>query len=131
MEDQGSSRQFEVVVRLESRRDCRYLSYEKVFQIGVRDVTGRDEQELERSVEQQKRVNEIPVFGYHHPRGTGGKFIELCVGSTITGGQVERVDHVMARVAQPVCQSAGELRVNQEIHARIGSVRLTLLNRAA
>jgi hypothetical protein len=131
MEDQGSSRQFKVIIRLERRRDCRYLSYEKVFQIGVRDVTGRDKQELKRSVEQQKRVNKIRFFGYYHPRVTGGKVIDLSVGSTITGGQVERVEHIMACIAQSVCQPPGKLRVNQEVHARVGWVRLIWLNRAS
>jgi hypothetical protein len=131
VKDQCVSRQFKVIVRLERCCDRWYLSHEEVFQIGVRDVTGRDKQELERSVEQQKRVNKIRIFGYYHPRVTGGKFIDLSVGSTITGGQVERVEHIMACIAQSVCQPPGKLRVNQEVHARVGWVRLIWLNRAA
>ncbi len=52
VEDQNGPRQFEIVVRLERRRDLRYLSHEEGFQVGVRDVAGRHEQELVRSLEQ-------------------------------------------------------------------------------
>lgn len=99
MEDQGSSRQFELAVRLERRRDHRYLSYEKVFPVSVRDVAGRDQQELIRFAGEQERVNEIRVFGYYYPRAADRQFVDIRVGGAITGGQVERVEYIMARVA--------------------------------
>jgi hypothetical protein len=41
------------------------------------------------------------------------------------------MNRVVTRVAQPVRQPAGKLRVDQEVQIRTGSVRLTWLNRAA
>jgi hypothetical protein len=35
------------------------------------------------------------------------------------------VNYVVARVAQPARQPAGELCINQEVHPRTGTVRLT------
>jgi hypothetical protein len=92
---------------------------------GIRDVAGRDQQKFVRSVEQQKRVHEIRVLGYYYPQITGGQFVDLRVGGAIGIRQVQGVDGVVTRVAQPVRQLAGELRVNQEVQIRTGSVRLT------
>ena len=46
MKDQGGSRQFEVVVCCEGFGYCRHLQDEEGLQVGVSDVTGRDQQEL-------------------------------------------------------------------------------------
>lgn len=43
VKDQGSSRQFEVFVGLERRRDRRYLSHEQFDQVGIRDIAGSDQ----------------------------------------------------------------------------------------
>lgn len=131
VKDQCVSCQFKVVVRFERCCDRWYLTHEDVFQMGVGAVGGRDQQKLVWSMEQQKGIDEIRVFGHYHPRVSGREFVDLGVGSTIAVGQVERVEHVVACVAQPVGHPAGKLRVNQEVHARVGSVRLTWLNRVA
>lgn len=62
---------------------------------------------------------------YHSPEVADRQFVDLLVGGTIAGGQVEGVNHVVARVAQPVRQPAEELCINQEVHPRTGTVRLT------
>lgn len=131
MEDQGGPCQFEVFVRLERRCDHRYLRHEEVFQVCIRNVAGRDQQKLVRSVEQQKGVHEIRVFGYHDAEITGGQFVNLRIGGAIAVWQVQSVDRVVTRLTQPVRQTAGKLRVNQEVQIRTGSVRLTWLNLVA
>ncbi len=97
VKDQGGPRQFEVFVRLERRRDRRYLSHEEFCQVGICDVTGRDQQKFVRSVEQQKRVHEIRVLGYYYPQITGGQFVDLRVGGAIGIRQVQGVEEVQIR----------------------------------
>lgn len=75
-------------------------------------------------MEQQKRVHEIRVLGYYNPQITGGQFVDLRVGGAIGIWQVQGVDSVVSCVAQPVCQPARKLRVDQEVQIRTGSVRL-------
>lgn len=72
MKHQGGSRQFEIVISRECHRNHRYLCDKERFQVCVRDVAGRDEQEFVGPVEQQEGIDEIGVFGYHHPLVTEG-----------------------------------------------------------
>ena len=112
MKDQGIPGKFKVFVGFERHRDCRQLTHEEVFQVGVRYIAGRDQQELMRSVNQQEGVDEIRVSSYYHSSVVGRQLVDLLIGSAIALGQVERVEYVMARITQPVRQPAGELRVN-------------------
>ena len=86
---------------------------------------------LPRLSPQDERIHEIGILRDHDPIFGGGKHEDRRVGGAVRVGEIEGVDGIVAGRGEPRRETAGELRVDDELHAASGSTRFTRVRRAA
>jgi hypothetical protein len=128
---QGGAAEFNEIVIAEGIDDSRQVSAKQVFQLGVSDIAGRHEQELFRAAGYEMGLNEIVILGDDHPALIRSQIKYLCVWRTVTQREIQRVQGIVTGVAQQTAESSRQLRVDQEPHAAMRSMRFTCASRAA
>lgn len=111
--------QLEKVMRGKGCCDDWELCYYKRFQVGVLDIACRDQQQFERLVGEQEGVDEVSILGDHDASITYRDGVDLGIRRMISLRQIQGVERIVPHFAQPIGQSAGELSIDQELHAGI------------
>lgn len=131
VKSQPQSRQLDKAARREGLLDGRPVALDRRFKCGVAQVASADPHKMSRSVPQDVRLDEIRVLGDDDPALALRPLHDLIVGGGIPLGQVEGVSGIHPLPQQPSCEPAGELGIDQEVHAARGWMRCTRDRRAA
>ena len=76
-------------------------------------------------------IDKIGILGHDDSVVADGQVPKLRVGGAIAPGQVECMHCLVSECAELICQTAGEMRVNEKLHTVSGCIRFTWLRRVA
>jgi hypothetical protein len=110
---------------LKASYDLSKAGQKKHFQLRVRDVAGRNEQQLAGASLQMERAHEILIFGDQDVLIADGEITENAVRRPIAEWEIEGVKDLEALLLQATSQSARQFSVDQKSHATSGTTRFT------
>ena len=76
-------------------------------------------------------LNEIVILGDDNPAMIRSQIDYLCVWRTVAQREIQRMQCIVTGFTQQAAESARQLRVDQEPHAAMRSMRFTCASRAA
>ena len=117
-------------VRRERVRNCGKIGSKKCQQIIIRNVPRRHKQQPLRETAQKKRIDKIRVLCHQHALFTPRKLAQRLVRRLVFRRQIERVQRVVAEGFEQSRNTAGQLRIHEELHGA-SATRFASLNRAA
>ena len=87
-------------MRTKSIFDRGKISAEQAFEVGIRNVSRRDQKQT-RLPREDERLHEVAVFGDDDPVLARGRRDQLVVSRSVCGWQVDRMKRVVAGLIQP------------------------------
>src|SRR5262245_38357878 len=88
------------------------------FECRIGDVSRGDQEELIGHSLYGESIDKVGILGHDDSVVADGQVPELRVGCAIAPGQVEGMHCLVSKGTELICQTAGEMRVNEKLHIR-------------